>query len=53
MKHWTAHYVDLNVAVQKQEFSRKSVKESITRNQAFVVKRNLKLLENVNLTNQM
>ena len=36
---------------QKQAFSRKSAKESITRNQAFVVKRNLKLPENVSIIN--
>ena len=44
-------YVDLNVAVPKQAFSRKSVKESITRNPAFVVRKNLKLQENVNIIN--
>ena len=41
----------LNVAVQKQESSRKSAKESITRNQVFVVRKNLKLQENVNIIN--
>ena len=45
--------VDLNVAVQKQAFSRKSAKESITRNQVFVVRKNLKLQENVNIINKM
>ena len=34
-----------------RESSRKSVKESITRNQAFVVRKNLKPQENVNIIN--
>jgi len=37
--------------VPKQEFSRRFAKENITKNQALDVKRNLKLLENVNITN--
>ena len=41
----------LSVAVQKLAFSRRFVKESITRNQVFVVKRNLKLPENVSIIN--
>ncbi len=47
----SAFYVVSSVAVQKQVFSRKSVKESITKNQAFVVRKNLKQLENVNIIN--
>ena len=35
----------------KQEFSRRFAKVNITKNQALDVKRNLKLLENVNITN--
>ena len=37
--------------MQKQVSSRKSAKESITRNQAFVVRKNLKPQENVNIIN--
>ena len=37
--------------VQRLVFSRRFVRESTTRNQALDVKRNLKLLENVNITN--
>ncbi len=37
--------------MQKQVSSRKSVRESITRNQAFVVRKNLKPQENVNIIN--
>ena len=36
---------------RNQEFSRRFAKENITKNQALDVKRNLKLLENVNITN--
>ena len=44
-------YADSKETVQKQEFSRRFAKENITKNQALDVKRNLKLLENVNITN--
>ena len=44
-------YADSKETVPKQEFSRRFAKESITKNQALDVKRNLKLLENVNITN--
>jgi len=40
-------YADSKETVPKQEFSRRFAKE----NQALDVKRNLKLLENVNITN--
>ena len=40
-----------SVAVLKPAFSRKSVKESITKNLVFVVRKNLKQLENVNIIN--
>ena len=44
-------YADSKETVQKQEFSRRFAKENITKNQALDVKRNLKLLENVTITN--
>ena len=44
-------YADSKETVPKQEFSRRFAKENITKNQALDVKRNLKLLENVNITN--
>ena len=50
MRLWTAHYVVLKEAAQKLEYSRKSVRESITRSQAFDVRKNPKRLENVNIT---
>ena len=44
-------YADSKETVRKLAFSRRFVKESITRNQVFVVKRNLKLPENVSIIN--
>ena len=44
-------YADSKETVQRLVFSRRFVRESTTRNQALDVKRNLKLLENVNITN--
>ena len=44
-------YADSKETVPKQEFSRRFAKENITKNQALDVKRNLKLLENVSITN--
>ena len=44
-------YADSKETVPKQEFRRRFAKENITKNQALDVKRNLKLLENVNITN--
>ena len=44
-------YADSKETVPKQEFSRRFAKENITKNQALDVRKNPKLLVNVNLTN--
>ena len=41
----------LDSALRRQAFSRKFVKENITKSQALDVRRSLKLLENVSSTN--
>ena len=46
-----ALFADSREAVLRRESSRKSVRESITRSQAFVVRKNLKPQENVNIIN--
>ena len=47
----TAHYADLREIAQKLAFSRKFVRENITKSQALDVRRSLKPLENVSITN--
>ena len=46
-------YADSKETVPKQEFSRRFVKENITKNQALDVRKNLKPLENVNIINDV
>ena len=43
-------YADSKETARKPAFSRKFVKENITKNQVLDVKRNLKLLESVSIT---
>ena len=48
-KAWTVRCADLKETAQKQGFSKRFVKESITRSQASDVRKSLKPQENVNL----
>ena len=50
MNHSITLYVALREAVQRLVFSRRFVRESITRSQALSVRRNLKQLEKENTT---
>lgn len=45
------HYVVSNVLFLKMELSKKFVNANFMKNQAFVVRKNLKQLENVNIIN--